>query len=96
MTFLEHHTPGPTAETARFLASLRVQATGSDTSTYEAMPSPGLAVHVELLVRSGIPIMECLGLTELSERKATEFQFVASPLNIPGATGSPVTPLAIL
>jgi kynurenine formamidase len=93
--FLEHETPGPTIETARLLASRGVKATGSDTSSYEAMPSSGVAVHVELLVQSGIPIMECLNLKDLSERRVRDFQFVASPLNIPGATGSPITPIAI-
>jgi kynurenine formamidase len=93
--FLDDETPGPTIETARMLVSKGVKATGSDTSSYEAMPSVDLGVHVTLLVQSGVPIMECLYLKDLSERRVGEFQFVASPLNIRGATGSPINPLAI-
>ena len=55
-----------------------------------------MSVHVHLLVRSGIHIVECLNLEELSESGATEFLFVAAPLKIRGGTGSPIRPYALV
>jgi kynurenine formamidase len=54
-----------------------------------------MPVHVHLLVEQGIYIMECLNLEELSAARVYEFQFIAAPLKIRGATGSPIRPLAI-
>ncbi len=55
-----------------------------------------LPAHRVLLVESGVHIIEVMNLTELAESGAHEFVFVASPLKLVGATGSPVRPLAIL
>jgi kynurenine formamidase len=89
--------PGPNGDAARLLAARGVLATGSDTMPYEQAPSESpLEVHAELLTRAGIFIMECLNLVELAARRAYRFQFVALPLRITGATGSPVNPVAIL
>ena len=49
-----------------------------------------------LLVESGIYIIEALDLEGLSEQAIHEFFFVLVPLNIFGATGSPVRPLAVV
>jgi kynurenine formamidase len=54
-----------------------------------------MPVHVHLLVESGIHIVECLNLEELAAGGVAEFLFVALPLKIRGATGSPVRPVAI-
>ena len=51
-----------------------------------------MPVHVHLLVESGIHIIECLNLEELAAARVAEFLFVALPLKIRGATGSPVRP----
>jgi len=51
-------------------------------------------VHVHLLVESGIHIIEVLNLEELAGERVYEFLFVAAPMNIRGATGAPVRPLA--
>ena len=89
--------PGPNSDTARLLVARGVIATGSDTMPYEQAPGETpLEVHAELLARAGIFIMECLNLVELADRKAYRFQFVALPLRITGATGSPINPVAIL
>lgn len=89
--------PGPGLEAARFLREREVVATGSDTAPYELYPSAaGLSVHVELLVRGGIFIIESLRLDQLASRGAVNFQFIALPLKLPKATGSPLSPVALL
>jgi kynurenine formamidase len=55
-----------------------------------------MPVHVHLLVESGIHIVECLNLEELAADRVYEFQFIAAPMKIRGATGAPVRPLAIV
>jgi len=90
------HSPGPGVEAAKWLSERGIFAAGSDTAPFEFTPSPGMAVHVHLLVRSGIHIIECLNLEELSESGAVEFLFVAAPLKIRGGTGSPIRPVALL
>ena len=68
---------------------------GSDTLAFEKVPAPGMPVHVHLLVEQGIHIMECLNLEELSASRVYEFQFIAAPLKIRGATGAPIRPIAV-
>jgi kynurenine formamidase len=85
--------PGPGLDAAKWLSSRKVFAAGSDTLAFEKLPSQ-LPVHVHLLVHSGIHIIEVLNLEELARDGVYEFVFVAAPLKIEGATGSPVRPLA--
>jgi kynurenine formamidase len=92
--------PGPDASAARWLAERGVRVTGSDTIAYEHL-APGmghtrLPVHVILLVECGIHIIEMLDLEELARDRVFQFWFVAAPLKIVGATGSPLRPLAIV
>lgn len=88
--------PGPALEAARWLSARGIFAAGSDTAPFELTPSPEMAVHVHLLVESGIHIVECLNLEELSASGATEFLFTAAPLRIRGGTGSPIRPVALV
>lgn len=89
--------PGPEIEVARLLREREVVATGSDTPPYEIYPvGTTYSVHVELLVKGGIFIMECLKLSALAQRGVSSFQFIALPLNLPRATGSPISPVAIV
>jgi kynurenine formamidase len=87
--------PGPAIDGARWLSSRRVFAAGSDTIAFERVPDNNMPVHVHLLVESGIHIIECLNLEELAAQRVHTFLFVAAPLKITGATGSPIRPLAI-
>jgi kynurenine formamidase len=91
--------PGPTVEAARWLSSLGVRATGSDTLAYEWLgPGAGhslLPAHAHLLYECGIHILEVLDLESLAADSIHEFAFVAIPLKLVGATGSPIRPLAI-
>ena len=86
--------PGPGIEAARWLSSKKIFAAGSDTVAFERVPNPSMPVHVHLLVESGIHIIEVLNLEELSRERVYEFLFVAAPMNIRGATGAPIRPLA--
>jgi kynurenine formamidase len=86
--------PGPEREGAEWLSSRGIFAAGSDTVAFERVPS-GMAVHVHLLVESGIHIIEALNLEELAAEHVYEFLFIAIPLKIRGATGSPIRPVAI-
>lgn len=90
--------PGIGIEAATLLADADVVAIGSDNSAVEAMPFDGgtfMPVHIELLVRRGIYLVEHLTLDELAASGRHEFLFVCSPLRTVGASGSPVNPLAI-
>ena len=71
---------------------------GADTIAFERLAPRGghalLPAHRVLLVEHGIYIIEAMDLEALAAPGAHEFTFVLVPLNIYGATGSPVRPLA--
>lgn len=87
--------PGVTLQGARWLSGRGVAAAGSDTLAFERLPSPVMEVHVHLLVEAGIHIFECLALEDLSAARVSEFLFLAAPLKLEGATGSPLRPYAL-
>jgi kynurenine formamidase len=92
--------PGPDISAARWLSAHRIRATGSDTMAYEWLPEGRghalLPVHTYLLYECGIHILEVLDLEELAAAGVHEFVFVAIPLKLVGATGSPIRPLALV
>jgi kynurenine formamidase len=55
-----------------------------------------LPAHRVLLVEAGINIIETLALEQLAADAVHEFAIVVVPLNLVGATGSPVRPLAVV
>jgi len=87
--------PGPDDSAGRWLAEKKVSYVGADTLAFEQTPAPSLPVHVILLVENGIQIMEVLNLEELAKARVYEFLFIALPLKIRNATGSPIRPIAI-
>jgi len=87
--------PGPALRGAQWLSSHGIFAAGSDTLAFEKVPDAGMPVHVHLLVEKGIHLIECLNLEELAAAGVYEFLFIAAPLKIRGATGSPIRPLAV-
>lgn len=94
----EMEQPGIGIEIARWLAARDVVAVGADNGSVETMPWDDdvfLGVHLELLVRHGIYLIEHLWLQELSQERCYDFLFAVSPLMVKGATGSPVNPIAI-
>lgn len=91
--------PGLSDDAAAWLAECDVALVGADNYAVEVQPSPAgttFPVHLTLLHRHGIPMLENLDLTELAATGASAFLFVGAPLLLQGSTGSPLTPLAIL
>ncbi|WP_189267235.1 cyclase family protein [Streptomyces fuscichromogenes] len=97
---LDSGVPGVTPDGAGWLVRHEIVAAGADTSAFEQVhPGRGhatLPVHRILLVEHGTHIIEHLRLGELAARGVAEFAFVLAPLNIVGATGSPLRPLALV
>jgi kynurenine formamidase len=96
----ESGVPGPGEAAARWLADRRIRAAGADTIAFEHLAAGAghalLPAHRVLLVEAGINIIETLDLEQLAAAGVHEFTFVLSPLNLVGATGSPVRPLAVV
>ncbi len=91
--------PGIDLEAARYLASCDVSLVGADNFAVEALPfaeGTVFPVHQCLIRDFGIPLIEGLMLSPLVGRGRDAFLFVAAALPIVGATGSPLSPLAIL
>lgn len=92
-------TPGPGVFGARWLASHRPRAVGSDTIAFEHVgpSSPGgLPVHKILIVDEGIHLIETMELEAIAAAGITEFVFILAPLPLVGATGAPARPLAVV
>lgn len=92
--------PGVAEAGARWLAGHRPRAVGADTIAFERLAPGGghalLPAHNVLLVEHGIYIVEAMDLEALAAAGHTAFTLVLVPLNIFGATGSPVRPLAVV
>lgn len=92
--------PGVSEAGAVWLADAGVVAAGADTIAFEMLPAGGghalLPAHRVLLVERGVYIIETLDLERISAAGVREFTFVAAPLNLLGATGSPIRPLALV
>lgn len=92
--------PGVGEAGALWLADTGPLAVGADTIAFERLaPGSGhslLPAHRVLLVECGVYIIEALDLEELAAASVREFTFVLLPLNLIGATGSPVRPLAVI
>jgi kynurenine formamidase len=95
--------PGLGVSAADFLCPRGVVAVATDTWGIEAMPyetGPLRApLHIVLLVNAGVHIGEIWDLEALAADCAAdglyEFLLCAPPLNITGAVGSPVNPIAV-
>jgi kynurenine formamidase len=95
--------PGLGLDSVPWLYQHNVAGVATDTWDIEARPSetPDVAqpVHILLLTFMGLYLGEIFDLEELAQHCARsgryEFFFVAQPLNITGAIGSPINPLAI-
>jgi kynurenine formamidase len=88
---------------AQLLAERQVAVLGSDSNS-DTAPSvtPGVAfpVHVLAVQALGLPLVDYLQLEELlplcEQHDRWSFLCVVAPLRVPGATGSPVNPIAVL
>jgi kynurenine formamidase len=95
--YTSHHDgcPGLVENGAHWLVKQGVKYVGADTIALEKTPTSNLPVHVILLVKNGIHIIEAMNLEPIARESVYEFLFIASPLKIRGGTASPVRPLAI-
>ena len=92
--------PGTDESGAVWLASHHPRAVGADTIAFEHLPAGAghahLPAHRVLLVEAGINIIETLALEELAATGRQVFPLLLAPLNLVGATGAPVRPLALV
>lgn len=99
--FVGHETgvPGIGIGAAEWLAERKIFAAGADSIAFECLaPARGhsaLPVHRILLVQHGIFIIESMFLEEIAEQQVYAFGFIAIPLRLIGATGSPIRPIAL-
>lgn len=82
--------PGLDEKAASYLASLNVNAVGTDAPSIDQQPFPA---H-RILLAKGIPIYE--NLTNLSEISGKGFKFYGIPLKIRKGSASPVRPIAMV
>jgi len=91
--------PGLGVEGAKYLASLGVVAVGADSWALEVLPheDPTLAfpVHVELLAKNGVYILENMDTRALAADGGTEFLFVLGQPKLVGAVQAIINPIAI-
>jgi kynurenine formamidase len=85
--------PGLTEEAAQYLADREVALVGVDSANLDHPDAAGFPAHKTLL-GNAIPIVE--NLTRIGLIRSSWFTFVALPLPIVGATGSPVRAIAVV
>ncbi|MEQ8964976.1 MAG: cyclase family protein [Azospirillaceae bacterium] len=59
-------------------------------------PGEALPMHIAMLTKAGIRLMENVRMTEIVDNRIYEFLIIAAPLKIKGATGSPVRLVALV
>lgn len=59
-------------------------------------PGEALPMHIAMLTKAGIRLMENVVMEELSRDRVHEFLLIAAPLKFKGGTGSPVRLLALV
>ena len=91
--------PGIDVDGAKWLVERDIAIVGADNFAVEVLPFPEgkvFPVH-QLLIRDyGMPLLEGLMLDPLVASGRFEFLFIASPLPLVGATGSPLAPVVVL
>jgi kynurenine formamidase len=92
--------PGVSEAGAHWLSDHGILAAGADSIAFERLSAGSghslLPAHRVLLVERGIYIIEAMDLEALADSGVSEFTFILVPLNLVGATGSPVRPLAVV
>jgi kynurenine formamidase len=91
--------PGLGVEGAQYLANLGVVAVGADTWALEVIPFEAEArpfdVHLTLLAKNGVYILENMVTTELAADGVTEFFFTLGAPRLEGAVQAIINPVAI-
>jgi kynurenine formamidase len=81
-----------------FVRDHDVAVVGADNCAIECIPFDNdvfLGVHIELLIKLGVTLVEHLWLADLAADRCHEGLFVLGALPVTGATGSPVNPIVI-
>ena len=90
--------PGLGLDAVNFIRDHDIAVVGADNAAIESIPFDKnifLGVHIELLVKLGVTLVEHLWLKELAADQCYESLVVVGALPVTGATGSPVNPIAI-
>jgi kynurenine formamidase len=89
--------PGLGLDALAFIDERAVAAVGADNSAVESIPFDGefMSMHIELIWRRGITLLEHLHLEELSADGCWEMLLCVGGLPVRGAAGAPVNPIAI-
>lgn len=91
--------PGLDMSTIEWLHKHDVSAIGADNHGVEviaSMPPMELPFHFAAIRDLGLYLLENLKLQPLADDKHYEFLFVAAPLQLTSAVGSPINPLAVV
>jgi kynurenine formamidase len=92
-------TAGIGMDAARLLCESGAMCVGTDTVAFEVIPAERtgtfLPVHSYMLAEAGAQIIEILNLEGLSRDRVYEFAFIAAPIRLRGATGSPLRPVGM-
>lgn len=98
-TALSPTAPGLGVEGAQYLADLGVVAVGADTWALEAIPFENEArpfdVHLTLLAKNGVYILENMVTDDLAADGATEFFFTLGTPRMEGTVQAIINPVAI-
>ena len=90
--------PGLGDDAVSFVDDHEIAVVGADNAAIECIPFDGnvfLGVHIELLVKRGVTLLEHLKLSELAADGCHEFFLSVGALPVTGAAGSPINPVAI-
>jgi kynurenine formamidase len=90
--------PGLGFDAVNFVRDHDVAVVGVDNAAIECIPFDNdvfLGVHIELLIKLGVTLVEHLWLADLADDHCYEGLFALGALPVPGATGSPVNPIVI-
>jgi kynurenine formamidase len=87
--------PGITRKSAAWLVDNGAVLIGADNMGVEKFPMAKESVHTYLFAERGVCILELLWLEELAKDRVYEFAFLAAPIKLRGATGTPIRPLAL-
>ena len=90
-----HNDPGITKDSAAWLVDNGAVIIGADNMGIEKFPMAKDSVHVYLFTERGVCLLELLWLEDLAKDQVYEFAFIAAPIKMRGATGSPIRPLAL-
>ncbi len=92
--------PGLGKACARWAIKRNIVCWGLDQFATDPIPfefeGEALPMHIEMLTKNGIRLMENVYMEEIVQKHVYEFCIVAAPLKIKGATGSPIRLLALV